>query len=117
MASLGKPTGPTRTCDECTAEMTHLADLPAYQGRDSACRASLPLDTPIRKLEAALKCRSCKDGRYAPLDVHAVRSAQVSQRLHVRAPRGCRRSGLPSPRLSSRRGHSLARRRHAPISR
>ncbi len=36
-------------------------------------RASLPLDairrprdTPIWKLEAALKCRSCKKGRYAP---------------------------------------------------
>jgi hypothetical protein len=35
MASPGKPTGPTRTCDKCTAEMTHLADLPAYQGRDA----------------------------------------------------------------------------------
>jgi hypothetical protein len=36
-------------------------------------RASLPLDairrprdTPIWKLEAALKCRSCRKGRYAP---------------------------------------------------
>jgi hypothetical protein len=36
-------------------------------------RASLPLDairrprdTPIWKLEASLKCRSCKKGRYAP---------------------------------------------------
>jgi hypothetical protein len=36
-------------------------------------RASLPLDairrprdTPIWKLEAAQKCRSCKKGRYAP---------------------------------------------------
>jgi hypothetical protein len=36
-------------------------------------RASIPLDairrprtTPIWKLEAALKCRSCKKGRYAP---------------------------------------------------
>jgi hypothetical protein len=26
-----------------------------------------PRDTPIWKLEAALKCRSCKKGRYAPL--------------------------------------------------
>jgi hypothetical protein len=42
-------------------------------------RASLPLnavrrprDTPIWKLEAALKCRSCRKGRYAPL-VHMIK--------------------------------------------
>ena len=42
-------------------------------------RASLPLeairrprDTPIWKLEAALKCRSCKTPRYAP-PVHMIR--------------------------------------------
>jgi hypothetical protein len=42
-------------------------------------RASLPLDairrpqdTPIWKLEAALKCRSCKKGRYAP-PVHMIK--------------------------------------------
>jgi hypothetical protein len=34
-------------------------------------RASLPLDAirrprPIWKLEASLKCRSCRNGRYAP---------------------------------------------------
>jgi hypothetical protein len=41
--------------------------------------ASLPLDairrprdTPIWKLEAALKCRSCKKGRYAP-PVHMIK--------------------------------------------
>src|SRR3981189_1141998 len=42
-------------------------------------RASLPLDairrpreTPIWKLEASLKCRSCKKGRYAP-PVHMIK--------------------------------------------
>ncbi len=30
-----------------------------------------PRDTPIWKLEAALKCRSCKKGRYAP-PVHMI---------------------------------------------
>jgi hypothetical protein len=42
-------------------------------------RASLPLDairrpraTPIWKLEAALKCRSCKNGRYPP-PVHMIK--------------------------------------------
>jgi hypothetical protein len=42
-------------------------------------RASLPLDairrprdTPIWKLEASLKCRSCRKGRYAP-PVHMIK--------------------------------------------
>src|SRR3979411_2095608 len=42
-------------------------------------RASVPLettrrprDTPIWKLEAALKCRSCRKGRYAP-PVHMIK--------------------------------------------
>jgi hypothetical protein len=45
-------------------------------------RASLPLDaaagraiTLTRKLEAALKCRSCKKGRYAP-PVHMTKLTQ-----------------------------------------
>jgi hypothetical protein len=45
-------------------------------------RASTPLDailrprhTPIWKLEAALKCRSCKKGRYAP-PVHMIKLTQ-----------------------------------------
>jgi hypothetical protein len=45
-------------------------------------RASLPLDairrprdTPIWKLEAALKCRSCKNGRNAP-PVHMIKLTQ-----------------------------------------
>jgi hypothetical protein len=31
-----------------------------------------PRDTPIWKIEAALKCRSCRKGRYAP-PVHTVK--------------------------------------------
>jgi hypothetical protein len=45
----------------------------------SETRASLPLnairrprDTPIWKLGAALKCRSCRKGRYAP-PVHMIK--------------------------------------------
>jgi hypothetical protein len=34
-----------------------------------------PRDTPIWKLEAALKCRSCKKGRYAP-PVHMIKLTQ-----------------------------------------
>jgi hypothetical protein len=48
-------------------------------------RASLPLyairrprDTPIWKLEAALKCRSCKKDRYAP-PVHMIKLTETRE--------------------------------------
>ena len=48
-------------------------------------RASLPLadirrprDTPIWKLEASLKCRSCKKGRYAP-PVHMIKLTETRE--------------------------------------
>src|SRR6516164_1079024 len=48
-------------------------------------RASLPLDairrprsTPIWKLEASLKCRSCGKGRYAP-PVHIIRLTETQE--------------------------------------
>jgi hypothetical protein len=48
-------------------------------------RASLPLDairrrrdTPIWKLEAALKCRSCRKGRYAP-PVHMIKPTETRE--------------------------------------
>jgi hypothetical protein len=37
-----------------------------------------PLDTPIRKLEAALKCRSCKKGRYVP-PVHMIKFTETQE--------------------------------------
>jgi hypothetical protein len=37
-----------------------------------------PRDTPIWKLEAALKCRSCKKGRYAP-PVHMIKLTETRQ--------------------------------------
>jgi hypothetical protein len=47
-------------------------------------RASIPLDaircprnTPIWKLEAALKCQSCRKGRYSPL-FHMIKLTQGS---------------------------------------
>jgi hypothetical protein len=46
-------------------------------------RASLPLDairrprdTPLWKLEASLKCRSCRKGRYAP-SVHMIKLTEM----------------------------------------
>ena len=55
-----------------------------FQGRATACGTTLsaassrPRDTPIWKLEAALKCRSCKKGRYAP-PVHMIKLTQERQ--------------------------------------
>jgi hypothetical protein len=37
-----------------------------------------PRDTPIWKLEAALKCRSCRTGRYAP-PVHMIKLTETRQ--------------------------------------
>ncbi len=49
----------------------------ASRSRASAARRTpafrlMPRDTPIWKLEAALKCRSCKKGRCAP-PVHMIK--------------------------------------------
>jgi hypothetical protein len=51
-------------------------------GRRCETRSGIPNDatrrvrsTPIWKLEAALKCRSCKKGRYAP-PVHMIKLTQ-----------------------------------------
>jgi hypothetical protein len=40
-----------------------------------------PWDTPIWKLEAALKCRSCRKGRYAP-PVHMIKLT-ATQEIHA----------------------------------
>jgi hypothetical protein len=62
-------------------------------------RASLPLDairrpwdTPIWKLEAALKCRSCRKGRYAPpvrmIKLTETREITPYQWMHPNEERG-----------------------------
>jgi len=46
---------------------------PLQDPREPAARRHPPArDTPIWKLEAALKCRSCRKGRYAP-PVHMIK--------------------------------------------
>jgi hypothetical protein len=61
-----------------------MADTAGSRSKCHRCktRASIPLDairrprnTPIWKLEAALKCRSCRKGRYAP-PVHMIKLTQ-----------------------------------------
>jgi hypothetical protein len=62
------------------------AEIRAEGAREAAkTRASLPLDasrrprdTPIWKLEAALKCRSCKKGRHAP-PVHMIKLTETRE--------------------------------------
>ena len=55
--------------------------------KSNACRtrASLPLDairrpknTPLWKLEASLKCRSCRKGRHAP-PVHMIKLTETRE--------------------------------------
>jgi hypothetical protein len=76
MEGFGGPAQPSPTIGQCLNG--------GYGWLQVKCRrcqteASLPLDavrrprdTPIWKLEAALKCRSCKKGRYAP-PVHMIK--------------------------------------------
>jgi hypothetical protein len=58
-----------------------MAAMAGYKlnATDARTESSIPLDairrprdTPIWKLEAALKCRSCRKGRYAP-PVHMIK--------------------------------------------
>ena len=76
MEGYGGPAQPSPTIAQCLN-----GDLGWLEIECNRCktRASLPLnairrprDTPIWKLEAALKCRSCKKGRYAP-PVHMIK--------------------------------------------
>jgi hypothetical protein len=54
-------------CNRCTTRASRPLD---------AIRR--PRDTPICKLEASLKCRSCRKGRYAPA-VHMIRLTETQQ--------------------------------------
>ena len=76
MEGYGGPAQPSPTIGQCLNG--GLGWLEVECNRCNT-RASLPLDairrprdTPIWKLEAALKCRSCKKGRHAP-PVHMIK--------------------------------------------
>ena len=84
MEGYGGPAQPSPTLAQCLNG--------GYGWLQVKCRrcdteASIPLDcirrprdTPIWKLEASLKCRSCRKGRYAP-PVHMIRLTQERQTL------------------------------------
>jgi hypothetical protein len=76
MEGYGGPAQPSPTIGQCINGGLGWLEVECNRCKT---RVSLPLDairrprdTPIWKLEAALKCRSCRKGRYAPL-VHMVK--------------------------------------------
>src|ERR1700732_2815544 len=76
MEGFGGPAQPSPTIGQCLngglgwlQVKCHRCKTEASIPRDCVRR---PKDTPIWKLEASLKCRSCRRGRYAP-PVHMIR--------------------------------------------
>jgi hypothetical protein len=83
MEGYGGPAQPSPTIGQCIN-----GGLGWLEVECNSCktRASLPLDairrprdTPIWKLEASLKCRSCRKGRYAP----PVRMIKLTERQAI----------------------------------
>src|ERR1700759_5362257 len=76
MEGYGGPAQPSPTIGQCIKGgygwlevKCHRCDNPPRLPLEGIRR---PRDTPIWKLEAALKCRSCRKGRYAP-PVHMIK--------------------------------------------
>ncbi len=76
MEGFGGPAQPSPTIGQCLNAGYRWLEVMCHR---CETRASLPLDTirrppdtPIWKLEAALKCRSCRTAHYAPR-VHMIR--------------------------------------------
>ncbi len=76
MEGYGGPAQPSPTIAQCLNGGYGWLEVKCHR---CETQASIPLDairrprdTPIWKLEAALKCRSCKKGRYAP-PVHMIK--------------------------------------------
>lgn len=82
MEGYGGPAQPSPTIGQCLNGGLGWLEV---QCNRCKTRASLPLDairrprdTPIWKLEAALKCRSCRKGRYAP-PVHMIKLTETRE--------------------------------------
>jgi hypothetical protein len=76
MEGYGGPAQPSPTIAQCLHGGLGWLEVECNRCKT---RASLPLDTirrprdtPLWKLEASLKCRSCRKGRYAP-PVHMIK--------------------------------------------
>src|SRR6202011_1747702 len=82
MEGYGGPAQPSPTIRQCINGGLGWLEVECNRCKT---RASLPLeairrprDTPIWKLEAALKCRSCRKGRYAP-PVHMIKLTETRE--------------------------------------
>lgn len=82
MEAYGGPAQPSPTIGQCLnggygwlEVKCHRCETQASISFDAVRR---PRDTPIWKLEAALKCRSCRKGRYAP-PVHMVKLTRTAR--------------------------------------
>jgi hypothetical protein len=83
MEGYGGPAQPSPTIGQCLNGGYRYLEVKCHRCES---QASLPLDairrprdTPIWKLEAALKCRSCRKGRYAP-PVHMIKLTEAGDR-------------------------------------
>ena len=82
MEGYGGPAQPSLTIGQCLNGGLGWLEVECKRCKT---RASLPLDairrprdTPIWKLEASLKCRSCRNGRYAP-PVHMIKLTETRE--------------------------------------
>jgi hypothetical protein len=82
MEGFGGPAQPSPTIGQCLNGGLSWLEVECNRCKT---RASLPLDairrppdTPVWKLEAALKCRSCRRGRYAP-PVHMIKLTEARE--------------------------------------
>jgi hypothetical protein len=82
MEGFGGPAQPSPTIAQCLNGGLGWLEVECNRCKT---RASLPLDairrprtTPLWKLEASLKCRSCRKGRYAP-PVHMIKLTEQQE--------------------------------------
>src|SRR4051812_14696691 len=82
MEAYGGPAQPSPTITQCLNGGLGWLEVECNRCKT---RASIPLadirrprDTPIWKLEAALKCRSCQKGRRAP-SVHMIKLTETRE--------------------------------------
>jgi hypothetical protein len=82
MEGNGGPAQPSPTIGQCLNGGLGWLEVECHRCKT---RASLPLDairrprdTPLWKLEASLKCRSCRKGRRAP-PVHMIKLTQTQE--------------------------------------
>jgi len=62
------------------AQLARGGVQPVQDPGEPAARRAIrrPRDTPLWKLEASLKCRSCRKGRYAP-PVHMIKLTETRE--------------------------------------